>query len=452
MLILNHFFKFGLYISFEMRYTPLRTTLGQLPNMWKSLTTIYTFMKFHLPLTVLTAFIAGGIANAETVTLEAGNYKNETEVQNTTFVGPDSGNAKFSNNLTATNCSFYGNLEFSNQKNLVLKGGNTFTAQSTQTINILSKTATAYGDNYFYGATNVNRLQVVSGTQTFKNTVTDNNQSMTFSGIGFAANADASAAINISANKGHVVFTNNCTVSSVEVTGASFKLLDTLIVKDSVTFGEGTIVEFADRTISDILKDSNGDVLRINTKGQYVNKLDPNTVQVWDATGTIVLETLTGDEAKLAYSGSAPAYVTTIVKPTLILEIDSIAELLDTPTTYTAREAVTTMFNIADGVDLGDNAKVELLFTENAINEIQEYDGPITLDLSKVTNASNIEVNFTIQDDLNMDAEEVFGTTSVTIGEAGSGNNLITLPVPEPTTATLSLLALVGLAGRRRRR
>ena len=70
-----------------------------------------------------------------------------------------------------------------------------------------------------------------------------------------------------------------------------------------------------------------------------------------------------------------------------------------------------------------------------------------------MTNVADIDLNLVIQEDLGKTAEEVFGTTTFTTGEAGSSKNQITInAVPEPTTATLSLLALAGLCARRRRK
>ena len=74
-----------------------------------------------------------------------------------------------------------------------------------------------------------------------------------------------------------------------------------------------------------------------------------------------------------------------------------------------------------------------------------------------MTNAANVEMNLTLEKDLEdqgMTAAQVFGSnTTFTTGEAGSADNQVTInAVPEPTTATLSLLALAGLCARRRRK
>ncbi|MDO4752363.1 MAG: PEP-CTERM sorting domain-containing protein [Akkermansia sp.] len=81
-------------------------------------------------------------------------------------------------------------------------------------------------------------------------------------------------------------------------------------------------------------------------------------------------------------------------------------------------------------------------------------DSDITFNLDKVTNVDGLELALAVAESTGKTVEEVFGTTSFTTKEYNSGNNNITLGgnVPEPTTATLSLLALAALAGRRRRK
>ncbi len=131
------------------------------------------------------------------------------------------------------------------------------------------------------------------------------------------------------------------------------------------------------------------------------------------------------------------------------ITIDSLSELA----LPGAEDGTAPMQELGDGVKLGDNAQVGLLFTENAINELKAYDGPITFNLEKVTNATNVELNLTILEYLGVSASDVFGAnTTFTTGEAGSARNSVTIqPVPESATATLSLLALAGFCARRRK-
>ena len=142
------------------------------------------------------------------------------------------------------------------------------------------------------------------------------------------------------------------------------------------------------------------------------------------------------------------------IEATIVFEIDSLDELVDQPAVrmMTADSNGNLMLNVADGVDMS-KAKVELLFTENAMRELEDLEGQaITLNLDKVTALEGIQLSLTVAESYGMTAEEVFGTTSVETGAFGSNNITITKPVPEPTTATLSLLALMGLAARRRRK
>lgn len=136
----------------------------------------------------------------------------------------------------------------------------------------------------------------------------------------------------------------------------------------------------------------------------------------------------------------------------LIFEIDSLSELMDQPMLYSLDgEEDLPMLSVADGVDMSD-ASISLFFTENALEELEAMEGPITLNLDKVTNVAGIDIDFDVADSSGKTAEAVFGTASVKTGVYGSGDNVYTIAVPEPTTATLSLLGLMALAARRRRK
>ena len=398
-------------------------------------------MKFKLTKTLLAALLVSSAAYAETtVVYEAGTqliqetlnvsntsydggaastvrYKKDVTATDCQFKSPasSSGTMYFDANATFTNCVFTtgnggGSINFLSQasgKKLALKGGNKFYSYDTQGINILSgtnTTATAEGNNEFYGATNVNKLKVISGTQKFENKMTDSAQTMSFNNIGFAENADDTAAIEVSADRGQVFFRDNCEISSLDMANSTLRVWDTLVVRNSVTFGEGVTFDWG----------------RTNSEYKFID----------------------GQFTK----------VETYTPATLVLEIDSIYELMDRPSALmTLAGDADSMLNVADGVDMSD-VEVQLLFTENAVAELSAIEGPVTLNLNKVTNLENVEIALAVEESLGKSAEEVFGTTSVTTGAAGSAENQFTITVPEPTTATLSLLALCGLCARRRRK
>lgn len=323
-----------------------------------------------------------------------------------------SGAMFFDENVEATNCKFIasdyssGIIKFVAGKQVALKGGNTFQSRSGQNINFLG-TVTAEGDNEFIGGISASNFVVKSGTQKFtrqdnpSNSVNAPSQSLTFTHIGFADDADATARIDISA-----VDVPTRTVNGASKGGAF----------GAVRFGN-----------------SNNEITSLNVDaglGLYIN-------------GSLtVRETVTIGSRTDVYFGS---------NGVLIFEIDSIYELMDQPDALmTLAGDSSTMLNVADGVDMS-GAKVELLFTENALAELGAMEGPVTLNLNKVTNLENIELSLAVEESLGKTSEEVFGTTSVTTGAAGSDENQFTITVPEPATATLSLLALAALAARRRR-
>lgn len=348
--------------------------------------------------------------------LTATNSSFKTENGYDPYVHGQTGNAArtgamyFDGTVEATNCRFTaedytsGSIRF--QKDVVLNGGNTFTSRSGQNI-YFKTTVTAKGDNTFIGGVNATNFVVKSGTQTFKrednpsNRVNAPTQTLTFTQIGFAEDADDSARIDISAVDvptrtvdgyakggafGAVRFGGNSEITSLEVNAdGGLYINGSLTVRETVVIGERTEVSFG-------------------TNGE------------------------------------------------LIFEIDSLSELMDQPMLYSLDgEEDLPMLFVADGVDMSE-ASISLLFTENALEELEAMEGPITLSLDMVTNVAGIDIDFAVAESSGKTAEAVFGTASVKTGVYGSGDNVYTVAVPEPTTATLSLLGLMALAARRRRK
>ncbi len=322
-----------------------------------------------------------------------------------------SGSIIFDGTVEATGCNFTtgnytsGSIKFNN--NVELNGGNTFVSRGGQQI-YFTKTATANGDNKFIGGVSATNFVVKSGTQTFvrednpSDRVNAPTQTLTFSQIGFAEDADDTARIDISA-----INVPTRTVNGYPKGGA---------------FGG---VNFS----------GTSEITTLNVSlGEYVGLSIDGTLTVRE---TVTISGKTG--VKFGENS------------VLIFEIDSIYELMDQPDALmTLAGDSSPMLNVDAGVDMS-GAKVELLFTENALAELGAMEGPVTLNLNKVTNLENIELSLAVEESLGKTSEEVFGTTSVTTGAAGSDENQFTITVPEPATATLSLLALAALAARRRR-
>ena len=321
-----------------------------------------------------------------------------------------SGAMYFDGTVEASNCRFTaedytsGSIKFT--KDVVLNGGNTFTSRSGQNINFQG-TVTAKGDNTFIGGVSATNFVVQSGTQTFKrednpsNRVNSPSQALTFSQIGFAEDADDSARIDISA---------------VDV--------PTRTVNESSKGGAFGAVRFGGN--SEITS------LEVNASyGLYIN----GSLTVRE---TVVI----GKSTEVIFGTNGE----------IIFEIDSLSELMDQPMLYSLDgEEDLPMLSVADGVDMSE-ASISLLFTENALEELEAMEGPITLNLDKVTNVAEIDISLDVVDSFGKTAEAVFGTKTVKTGVYGSGDNVYTVAVPEPTTATLSLLGLMALAARRRRK
>lgn len=319
-----------------------------------------------------------------------------------------SGSIIFDGTVAATGCNFTtgnytsGSIKFNN--NVELNGGNTFVSRGGQQI-YFTKTATANGDNEFIGGVSATNFVVKSGTQTFvrednpSNRVNGPTQTLTFSQIGFAEDADDTARIDISA----------INIPTRDVNG----------YPKGGAFGG------------------------VNFSG--TSEITTLNVELSDTTGLSINGTLTVQET-VTISGNTG--VKFGENGMLFFEIDSIDELMGQTMPLTLP-----MLNVADGVDMS-NAKVGLYFTEKALAEMAAMDSDITFNLDKVTNVDGLELALAVAESTGKTVEEVFGTTSFTTKEYNSGNNNITLGgnVPEPTTATLSLLALAALAGRRRRK
>ena len=429
----------------------------------------------------------GAVTNSGNLTVEklamTGNTESTAKVNNTngTFwvkedaqitnaeIASTKGTVRFDGVADVSNSKITadaGNVLFNKGANL--KGDNEFVSNGSAEKLFFGGSSTAEGNNSFSGQIKMNNLVVKSGTQEFSRSGTG--ESMSFKNIGFDKNASPDAAININVTggSGTVFIEGNSEITSLTFSSGNtalqntFKVEGTLVVRDFLHIGEGVTTEFGhtERVES---KDPNGRVFYRNAAGNLVSQgRDENNVYcvyVWAEDGKTLVnkvpKTVNGVTAK-EWEGACsdtlvgPTFVTTEAK--IIFEIDSLAELLDS-TTYTLRSESSPMLTLGDGVSLGDNAKVELMFTENALKELEEYEGPVTFNLEKVTNVADIDLNLVIQEDLGKTAEEVFGTTTFTTGEAGSSKNQITInAVPEPTTATLSLLALAGLCARRRRK
>lgn len=320
-----------------------------------------------------------------------------------------SGSMVFAGTVEASNCRFTaedyssGSIKFN--QDVVLNGGNTFRARSGQ--NISFQKVTAKGDNTFIGGISATNFVVQSGTQTFKrednpsNRVNSPSQALTFSQIGFAEDADDSARIDISA-----VDVSTRLVDGYHKGGAY----------GAVRFGGNSEITS----------------LEVNTSYDlYIN----GSLTVRE---TVVI----GERTEVIFGTNGE----------IIFEIDSLSELMDQPMLYSLDgEEDLPMLSVADGVDMSE-ASISLLFTENALEELEAMEGPITLNLDKVTNVAEIDISLDVVDSFGKTAEAVFGTKTVKTGVYGSGDNVYTVTVPEPTTATLSLLGLMALAARRRRK
>ena len=181
-------------------------------------------------------------------------------------------------------------------------------------------------------------------------------------------------------------------------------------------------------------------LITIGEDGEFVNEGDVKK-SILVAGGTLTLTNVDGkaSTAQDVTVNSGTMYVTgNSTVASLTLNADAVLNV-------TAGAMVTLTED--DGLNIADGATIMVTVSTETLENLaagQEF----TLFSDNVSNVTNATIIFTDNNEATQDkkADISLGSTSGTIKVEG------TVAVPEPTTATLSLLALAGLAMRRRRK
>lgn len=183
--------------------------------------------------------------------------------------------------------------------------------------------------------------------------------------------------------------------------------------------------------------------------------------------GSLNLVNFTNTEGETSAAGltvSGTLNVTgslTLNGATITLVIDDLSQIVQEATTLAAATGSNALIQVADKATFNaTDAKFELLFTESAVAQLQEADlDELKLELISGVDAAELaNTQITLSTKGDVTAEDLFGETSYSFSDVTGSSSGVSLDVqstaavPEPTTATLSLLALAGLCARRRRR
>lgn len=123
------------------------------------------------------------------------------------------------------------------------------------------------------------------------------------------------------------------------------------------------------------------------------------------------------------------------------------------PVLTVGQDDIVAAISEGDAITGLDSVTFQLMFTDNALSQMETG-----MDLDIDALLANIDKDLLVEGTqvelVNDKADEIFSETTITMGGAEGTTTSVKVvgSIPEPTTATLSLLALAALAGRRRRK
>lgn len=330
---------------------------------------------------------------------------------------------RFEKDLTATDTKLNlveGSVTFSG--NLNLNGGNEFKVDSTLNRSFglaKGKTLTSNGDNSIIGGFTMgtdSAIVVESGTLNIKSDTyvkpdgsVLNNRMLSITNV----YTDSDAEVNVTADRGFLKITGDATISNLTINGAS-------------------------------TADSNGSYLSGDIK----------------VTDSLVVNANPKSELTHEFTGSLNLMDTTTVSVASGASV-LLHEVAVTATTADPQMAVLDNLLSAANVTLSDDAAITVGLSQELINSIADSQNgmePFGFQLTLLSDAVSAEYNKAELDSLLGNVTFDFtGLTNpqgyeVEYDDATQSYVLkATASIPEPTTATLSLLALAALAARRRR-
>ena len=250
--------------------------------------------------------------------------------------------------------------------------------------------------------------------------------------------ADENGEVNASIQASNVSLTNgSLTTKDNTVTNSGNLTADKIVLNSGVFVNEGSINApnvFADAARI-MLAGSDIDYTVVINGGEFQNYGSCNDSVLVDG-GTLTLKdaVITGDV--MVNSGTVN-----------VLSDSTISSLtLNAESVFNVAEGAVVTLTETDGLIIENGATIVVTVSADVLENLVERE--FTLFSGNVSGLTNANVVFTDGDAETEDkmANIVLGSTSGSIKVEG------VVSVPEPTTATLSLLALAGLCARRRRR
>lgn len=274
--------------------------------------------------------------------------------------------------------------------------------------------------------------------------------SVTFTGS-ISTTSDSGMSVGIAAQSGSVVFGDGASVSASSASGTAYALYSEA---NQLKLGadSGTVTLSGDLCVAD------GTGSLVFESGNYmISSTTWDVAEVVFSQGTTVTLTVAGAEPAVAsYSllrvNSASSDTTMVIQEgtTLCFEVASIDDL---------NSLDSALFIVDSSVDLSGIDAVSITL----MNEGETWSDSDTIDVSKLiayspSESADEDLSIAIFDDVSISVTDadlqkttVLAASTDSTGDSGL---IFTNPdnIPEPSTATLSLLALAGLCARRRRK
>ena len=221
------------------------------------------------------------------------------------------------------------------------------------------------------------------------------------------------------------------------VTNSGALVVEKLVVNSGVFVNDGSIKALASQAdAARIMLSGNGtDFAIVINGGDFRNYGDCDENILVDG-GTLTLKDATVDGEVVVNAGTVNVTSNSTLT-SLTLDADAVLNV--------SEGAIVTLTE-ADGLTIADGATIMVTVSTEMLENLDDQE--FTLFSGNVSNLTNANIVFT---DNNEETEDK--QANISLGStSGSIKVDSTVAIPEPATATLSLLALVGLAARRRRK
>lgn len=250
--------------------------------------------------------------------------------------------------------------------------------------------------------------------------------------------ADEDGAVNASIQASNVTLSDGTLSTEGDtVTNSGALVVEKLVVNSGVFVNDGSIKALASQADAAlIMLSGNGtDFAVVINGGEFKNYGDCDKNILVDG-GTLTLKDATVDGEVVVNAGTVNVTSNSTLT-SLTLDADAVLNV--------SEGAIVTLTE-DDGLTIADGATIMVTVSTEMLENLDDQE--FTLFSGNVSNLTNANIVFT---DNNEETEDK--QANISLGStSGSIKVDSTVAIPEPATATLSLLALVGLAARRRRR